>query len=97
MGSNELMFPGSNSSNNKPGPRKDNNIAPERKKNAPSVDQRQKTVVENKFDFNDELSSTRPFNAGSVKTKRTEEVDDYIAKKRAKRKKRNSKKRIIIK
>ena len=89
MGSNELMFPGSNSSNNKPGPRKDNNIAPERKKNAPSVDQRQKTVVENKFDFNDELSRTRPFNAGSVKTKRTEEVDDYIAKKRAKRKKRN--------
>ena len=87
MGNNELMFPGNN---NKPEPKKENKGTLERKTNVPSVEKKQTSIVENKFDYNDELSTTKPFNAGNIKkNERHEEVDDYIAKKRAKKRKRN--------
>lgn len=92
MGNNELMFPGNS---RKPEHKMPDNKVAVRKTDAPSTgvnirEQKlptEKKVVENKFSY-EEKSETKPYNAGNFKSE-AGAMDDYIAKKRKKRKLRN--------
>ena len=92
MGNNELMFPGNSRKPERKMPESNVSVrktdasvsaANIREQKLPS----EKKVVENKFSY-EEKSETKPYNAGSFKSEAVA-MDDYIAKKRKKRKLRN--------
>ncbi|MBO7453679.1 MAG: LCP family protein [Clostridiales bacterium] len=91
MANDELIFPGNGGKKRQPARKPENMPSAEVKQIREEKLPTEKKIVEDKFSFA-EQEETKPFNTGKLQ-ERNEGLDDYIAKKRDKRRRRN---RILL-